>query len=355
VTRLVLAAGSTRTAAIEGISAAGASPALLAHTPSADAEILTYGRPVRAPVVPVSPTGCPTPAVVTRAVRERLGFDVTVVDAGFAEPSGAPSVTVGARPGDDVREPDPVPTAPGTFAAAREFGRALPDDELLLGETIPGGTTTALGVLAALGEVDVLRADAGGTTVADAIDGGAVSSSLPDNPLELKRRVVADGLDASGLDPGDADGDPLGALRRMGDPVLAVVSGVAAGALETDTAVTLAGGTQLVAAAACLRHRGTAGRLSLATTAYVAADPAVDLDRAADALDLEVTVTDPGFTDDHPAMAAYERGEAKEGVGMGGALALTDRAALPMAEVRHGVRDVYDRLLPDPDAEVPGR
>jgi uncharacterized protein (TIGR00303 family) len=337
VTRLVLAAGSTRTAAIDGISAAAAAPDRLAHTPAADAEILAYGRPVRSPVVPVSPDGCPTPAVVTRAVRERLSFPVTVVDSGLAEPTGAPTVTVGARPGDDVREPDPVPTAPGAFAAARQFGRRLPDDELLLAETVPGGTTTALGVLTALGEGDVLAPDGA--------DAGAVSGSLADNPLELKRSVVAEALDASGLSPGAAAGDPLVALRRAGDPVLAVVAGLAAGALDADTAVTLAGGTQLVAAAACLRHRGRETPLRLATTAYVDADPAVDLEGAADALDLELTVTDPGFTDDHPAMAAYERGEAKEGVGMGGALALADRAGLPAADLRDGVREVTDRLL----------
>ncbi|CCQ35252.1 nicotinate-nucleotide-dimethylbenzimidazole phosphoribosyltransferase [Natronomonas moolapensis 8.8.11] len=347
MTRLVLCAGTTRTAEIDGISAAGADPELMIHTPSADSEILTYGRTVRSPVVPVSPTGCPTPAVVTRAVVERLGLETTVVDAGVAEPTGAPTVTVGANAGDDIREPDPVPSAPGAFAAARQFGRALPDDELFVAETVPGGTTTALGVLTALGEVDVLG------PAGDAAEAGVVSSSLPENPLGLKREVVAESLAASGLSPGDAAGEPTVALRRAGDPALAVVSGLAAGALETDTAVTLAGGTQLVAAAACLRHGGYDRRLSLATTSFVAEDPSIDLDRAADGLELSVTVTDPGFTDDHPAMAAYNAGEAKEGVGMGGALALAERASVPMADVRSGVRDVYDRLLAEADREVP--
>ena len=340
MTRLVCCAGSTRTARIDGISAAGADADLMAHTPSADAEILAYGRPVRSPVVPVSPSGCPTPAVVTRAVVERLGIDYTVVDSVLAEPTGAPTVTVGARVGDDIRERDPVTSAPGAFAAARQFGRRIPDDELFLAETVPGGTTTALGVLTALGEAHVL----GDRTV---------SSSLSENPLELKRRVVDEALDASALEPGDAAGEPTVAIRRAGDPVLAVVTGIAAGALETDTAITLAGGTQLVAAAACLRHDDYDGPITLATTSFVDDDPAVDLDRAARELDLSVTTTDPGFTDDHPAMAAYNRGEAKEGVGMGGALALADRVGLPMADVREGVRDVYDRLLADADREVP--
>lgn len=347
MTRLVCCAGTTRTAGIDGISAAGANPELMAHTPSADAEILTYGRPVRSPVVPVSPTGCPTPAVVTRAVIERLGFDVTIVDSGLAEPTGAPTVTVGASPGGDIRESDPVPSAPGAFAAARQFGRTLPDDELFLAETVPGGTTTALGVLTALGEADVLDPEGGEEHT------GSVSSSLPENPLPLKREVVAEALASSGLEAGGAAGEPTVALRRAGDPSLAVVAGVAAGALETDTAVTLAGGTQLVAAAACLRHGGYEEPLSLATTSFVADDPSIDLDRAASALDLSVTVTDPDFTDDHPAMAAYNAGEAKEGVGMGGALALADRAAVPMADVRDGVREIYDRLLAETDREVP--
>ncbi|MEF8778676.1 MAG: TIGR00303 family protein [Natronomonas sp.] len=340
MTRLVLCAGSTRTAEIDGISAAGADPDLMAHTPSADSEILTYGRPVRSPVVPVSPTGCPTPAVITRAVVERLGIDTTIVDSGLVEPTGAPTVTVGARPGKDIRESDPVPSAPGAFAAARQFGRRLPDDEIYIAETVPGGTTTALGVLSALGEADVLG-------------DRRVSSSLPKNPLELKRGVVAEALESSSLEPGGAEGKPTVALRRAGDPALAVVCGLATGALESDTAVTLAGGTQLVAAAACLRHRGYERSLSLATTSFVAEDPAIDIERAAERLDLSVTVTDPEFSNDHPAMAAYNAGEAKEGVGMGGALALAERAGVPMKDVRENLVSVYDRLFEDIDREAP--
>ncbi|RXK52035.1 nicotinate-nucleotide--dimethylbenzimidazole phosphoribosyltransferase [Halorientalis pallida] len=332
----MLVAGTTRTAEIEGISAAGADSDLLVHTPSADAEILTYGEPIRAPVVPVSPSGCPTPAVVTRAVRELIGLDVTVVDGGLAEPTGAPTVTVGARPGDDVREQDPVSTAPGVLAAAREFGRAVPDDEVYLAETIPGGTTTAFGVLRALGETPT------------------VSSSLPENPLELKQEVVRDGLTASSLEPGDAAGDPADALRRMGDPVLATITGLLVGLVEGDTAVTLAGGTQLLAAAALARHAGVETTLRLATTSFVAGDESVDLETAARALNVDLTVTDPGFENrDHPAMDAYVAGEAKEGVGMGGALALADAAGVPMEDVRERIVTVYDRLLDGRDPAEP--
>ncbi|SIR66649.1 TIGR00303 family protein [Haladaptatus litoreus] len=330
--RFVLAAGTTRTAQIDGISAAGAAPDLMAHTPSADVEIVEYGRPVRAPIVPVSPSGCPTPAVITRAVREQLDFELTVIDAGLIRPTSTPTVSVGARGGEDVRETEPVPRAREIYEEARRFGAALPDDSVMIGETIPGGTTTALGVLTALDE-DI-----------------TVSSSLPDNPLRLKRNVVSEALAASDLSRGDAAGDPVFAVNSMGDPVLATVAGFTVGALESGTDVTLAGGTQMLAAAALVRHAGIDDPLGLATTSFVANDETVTLTRACDRLDLDLEVTDPEFNEnDHVSMQRYVEGEGKEGVGMGGALALADRAAVDMDSLRDNVVEVYDRLHGDAD------
>ncbi|MDL5363105.1 nicotinate mononucleotide-dependent phosphoribosyltransferase CobT [Halalkalicoccus sp. NIPERK01] len=325
--RFVLVGGNTDTARIDGISAAGANPDAMIHTPSADLEIVEYGHPVQAPVVPVSPTGCPTPAVVTRAVRELLGFDVLAVDAGLARPTTAPTVTIGDGAGRDIRTSDPVASASETFEAARRLGRCLPDAELVIGETIPGGTTTALGVLTALGEQPT------------------VSSSLPENPLSLKRDVVSEALGTSGLSPGSTAGNPIETVQCVGDPVLAAVAGLTTGATATGTTVTLAGGTQLAAAAALVRHAGTDVSLSLATTSFLAADDTAGIHDLANDLDVNLT-TDPGFdTVSHPAMDAYVAGEAKEGVGMGGALALADAADVSMAIVREKIADIYDRLV----------
>jgi len=337
-TRFVLAAGTTHTAAIDGISAAGADAELLPHTPSADAELLVYGDAVRAPTIPVSPTGCPTPAVVTRAVHELHDLEPTIVDAGLARTTGAPTVDVGAGPGGDIRDDAPVPNAREIYVSARNYAAALPDDHLVLAETIPGGTTTALGVLVALGIAT------------------RVSSSLPDNPLDRKRRIVADALattddDSAGsvdTEPVDAldELDALAAVRRAGDPVLATVGGLIAGALSRDARVTLAGGTQLLAAAAIARSRGHDGPLTIATTPYVADDDTAAFHDTAGRLDLDVTVTDPGFADtDHPGMRRYAEGEGKEGVGMGGALALAAAAGIEMQTVRDQVATVYDRVL----------
>lgn len=325
--RLVVVSGNTRTAAIDGISAAGATAELRRHTPAADVDILAQGEPVEAPVAPVSPVGCPTPAVVTRAVLERLDMEFAALDAGLAAPTAAHTVDLGAAVGGDVRDPVAVPDASDVFAAAREYASAVPVDELLLGETIPGGTTTAMAVLRALGERE------------------AVSSSLPENPLALKRDVVTDGLAASDIEGGDCRAQPLEAVRAVGDPVLAAVAGLIAGAGDADVSVTLAGGTQLAAAAALARHAGVEATLPLATTRYLAADDSADVRGLAADLDLELMVTDPGFDEaDHPSLAHFADGVAKEGVGMGGALALADRRGVAKRTVRERAAELAEQL-----------
>lgn len=332
--KFVFVGGNTETARVDGISAAGATPAMMVHTPSADLEIVTYGQPVRAPVVPVSPTGCPTPAVVTRAVHELIGFERIAVDAGLARPTSAPTVSIGVDPGQDVRETTPVPAASAAFETARGLGRQMPEEKIIIGETIPGGTTTALGVLTALGERQT------------------VSSSLPENPMQLKEGVIEAALDSSGLSAGDTADDPAATLRCIGDPVLASIGGLAVGATESGTDVTLAGGTQMAAAAAIVRHAGVDAPLSIATTIFIAEDESAAIEELAADLSVDVTVTDPGFDQrDHPVMDTYIAGEAKEGVGMGGALALADQNDVPMATVRERIIEVYERLLEQDDDE----
>ena len=333
--RFVIVVAHTQTATIDGISAAGANPEEMLHTPGGDLEILTYGEPIQAPVVPVTPTGIPTPAVVTRAVHELLDFDFLAIDAGIAKPTATPTVTLGEGPGEDIRESIPVPNAGDLYERGRELGRALPDDELVIGEAIPGGTTTALGVLTALGERPT------------------VSSSLPENPLSLKHEVVAEALAVSGLEEGDTAGDPVESVRLMGDPMLATVAGLTVGALETGTEVTLGGGTQLATAAALVRHAGVEEPLTLATTSFVAEDESANIRQLTDDLDVNLRATDPGFEGrNHPAMDAYAAGVVKEGVGMGGALGIADRNGVAMADVRDRFRSVYDRLTADLALEV---
>lgn len=325
-TRFLVAAGYTETAETPGLTAAGADPDVVLHTPSADLEILERGRPEASPVVPVSPSGCPTPAAVSHAAAERLELSVTAVDAGLGRPTSADTVDVSAEPGGDVRKMEAVPDAADVHEEARAVAAELEDDRLVVGESVPGGTTTALAVTKALGfEFDV-------------------SSSLPDNPLSLKREVAEEALEVSGLEPGELADRPLEALRYVGDPVLAAVAGAAEAALERDITVVFAGGTQMLAAAAVLRHRGIEEEVEIATTSYVAEDPSCSLREDARRLDVDINVTDPCFeASDVEGLRRYSEGEAKEGVGMGGLLALASEQDI-LDEVISEAEEVVERL-----------
>lgn len=326
--QLVVVAGSTETAEIDGITAAGSDRAARMQTPSVDAELCVYGRPVSVPTLPVSPSGTPTPALVTRAAASAADATVRVADAGLAVRTAAPTIDLCGSPGGDVQSPEPVPDAREIIERARTVGRQFPADRLVIGETIPAGTTTALGTLAALGAPEV------------------VASSLPENPLARKQRIVERGLKASDRSRGDCAGTPVEAVRLQGDPVLAGVFGLATGAMDAGKSVVLGGGTQLATVAAMATHAGYSPP-PVATTAFLAADGAIR--ELTDAIGCSLRVTDPAFEETHPATAGYLAGEAKEGVGMGGALAIAADAGVPPAHIRTRVIELYENVTGDED------
>lgn len=88
-----------------------------------------------------------------------------------------------------------------------------------------------------------------------------------------------------------------------------------------------------------------------------AADETANVRTLAETLDINLTVADPAFThSNHPAMEAFVREEAKEGVGMGGALALVDGSDNPditLSNLHNQITSVYDRLLAKVPADHP--
>jgi len=66
---IIVFIASTETSTILGLSVAGATPEATLYTPALDVEYLTLGRPLSANVVPVTPTGVPTPASIEWAPR----------------------------------------------------------------------------------------------------------------------------------------------------------------------------------------------------------------------------------------------------------------------------------------------
>jgi uncharacterized protein (TIGR00303 family) len=299
----------TETSEIDGLSAAGATAELRRLTAAADAEALHFGRPLCMDGVPSSPLGAPGPVIITIAALRLAGIPFRVVDAGLRVKPAAPTIVVGNRWGESILSGRAVPHAAELLAAGRRLGDELRGqaDYLVLAESVPAGTTTALAVLCGLG-IDAF---------------GKVSSSMPGNAHELKGTVVrtalaAAGLQAPGIWPHRASAgwaDPLRVVAGVGDPMQPVVAGMLLGALREAT-ILLAGGTQMVAvlalAAAVAEGEGQKldlDRVAIATTGWVARDPTADLAGLAEtAASAPILASDLHFSSSrHPPLRRYEQ------------------------------------------------
>ena len=292
--------GNTLLSTVPGVSGAGPSPESSLLVPALDAELVTTGAITSVDATPNTATGCPTPAAVTRAVTAFADLAPLFINAGLAEAPTVPCLDVYGAPGRDPRDGPAVPDAGRLVKAGRTIGRLLSSlaDLLVLGECVPGGTTTALCVLRALGHP------------------ARTSSAFAANPTGLKEAVVRDVL--ARLAPlGPLS--PIEVLREAGDPMLAVTVGIA----ETYTGtLLLAGGTQQLAVAAVLHELGRPVP-RIVTTVYVRDDASANFAELAALVGADPLYVDPGFGElGHAGLARYCLGEVKEGTGAGGALAL---------------------------------
>jgi uncharacterized protein (TIGR00303 family) len=306
---------NTMLSTVPGISGAGPTPEKTLLTPVLDSELVVFGEIRSRPVRPNTPTGCPTPAAITRAMMELTGVLPVFVNAGLAEPPVVPCIDVYSEPGRDPRTADAVPDAGTLFGRGEWCGRFLSraGDLLVLGECVPGGTTTALCVLRALGYE------------------ARVSSSFPQNPTGVKEevcRVVMDRL------AGRTGMGPLDIVRAAGDPMMAVAAGICSGFSGT---VLLAGGTQMCAVGAVL-HAMDRPVPEMVTTCYVREDPSANIEEVAAAIGIRVYYVDPGFGSlGHSGLARYCIGEVKEGMGAGGAMFLARILGFSPDEIRAAV------------------
>jgi len=322
---------NTDTCRIPNISAAGATTELNDYTPAGDAEIVVYGSTRSVPELPMKPDGAPTPAVMTRAALQLTGIPYLFVNAGLRVVPDVPAIDLGALPGRDIRYGAAVPDANAIYESATQIGMQLGklSDFITIGESIPGGTTTALGILTALGH-----------------DYG-VSSSYMNNPLDIKREAVRQGIDASGLTTDKARADPLRAIAAIGDPMMPAVAGLIHGMASSGPRIVLAGGTQMIAVFTILTHLGIdTGGISIATTKYVAQDRSIDFDAVIRDLGCTIHVVDPGFAGSRMAgLRKYEAGEVKEGVGAGGAMYTAGMLGVTQSEMLGAVEAVYEELM----------
>jgi len=358
-----LALGATAISDIEGISAAGASAEARRLTPKLDAEALLTGRTASGDPLPSSPAGVTSPVVISRACLSLVPHTVQIVDCGAFVPPDVVHIKTQGQPGKNIEHFDSMDISQvrdlyvqGRTMALLRFGngdgRKIADSRKIadiqenegrktcrlpvLAECVPGGTTTALAVLKALG----VKADK------------LLSSSIP-GARDKQAQIVAAAvqrLDVQ-LRPGQLSQlcltEPLRAVSFLGDPMQAFAAGFTVGSLEASSqgsgpkAVVLAGGSQMLALYALVRALAQSPcadwvcndrqllsdliseRLIVVTTKWVAQDPFGNTASLAELVDAPYVAACPDFKlSRHEGLRAYEDGHVKEGVGAGGSLLL---------------------------------
>jgi uncharacterized protein (TIGR00303 family) len=300
----------TATSEIPGLTVAGANAELVKYTSPADAEFLYHGRCSCIDVVPATPDGKPTPALITRTALQLARIPLLIVDAGAKVKPSIPYVSFGVEPGRNVMNENAMDIS--SVKRAFEYGEllgkqlAIMSDLTVVGESIPGGTTTALAVLRALG-IDARF---------------KVSSSMPENPHNLKNKVVDSAIERVITEIGRIS-SPFEAISTLGDPMMPSIAGIASGVLSASGKVMLAGGTQMSAIVAILKHLGrTLNGLYIGTTTYVTKDPSSDLFGLVRMASERVPILSCDLhlgESSKPGLQAFAKGFVKEGVGAGGA------------------------------------
>lgn len=302
---LVCVISYTATSEVPGLTIAGANSELVQYTSPADVEFLHYGYCKCINVVPATPDGKPTPALITRAALQTGDIPYLVVDAGAKVKPSIPYISFGMEPGKNIVHENAMEES--NVMRAFEYGEIIGkqlaklSDLVVVGESIPGGTTTALAVLSALG-IDARF---------------KVSSSMPENPHNLKNSVVESAIKRAGR-----TNSAFKAVSAFGDPMLPSVAGIANGALVAGCSVMLAGGTQMSAVVAILKSLNKLlTRLCIGTTSYVANDPSADLIGLVNAVSQHFPILTCDLhlgESSKSGLRAFANGFVKEGVGAGG-------------------------------------
>jgi uncharacterized protein (TIGR00303 family) len=308
----------TETSEIPGITAAGANKDLIKYTPVADAEFLHYGKCNSINGVPATPDGKPTPALITKTMLDIGNIPFIVVDAGVKVKPDIPLFSFNLKSGYNILKD--IAMDPKQVEKAYKYGLILGkqlskrNDLLILGESIPGGTTTALGVMLSLG-IDAEN---------------KVSSSMPKNPHTIKNMVVRQSMKNNNISFGSLKDKPFDAISLIGDPMIPSITGIAQGAIEYGGKVMLAGGTQMCAILSILKSLNVAidnnNNLSIGTTKYVFNDKTADFKNLVLSIDNNVGIFSVDLhllESTKLGLRAFEDGFVKEGVGAGGVSIVT--------------------------------
>ena len=308
----ILALSNTQTANIKGITQAGI-PGIIYLTPTLDAEFVSLGEVRSLSNIAETPKGVPTPALMTRAVHLLAPYGhIELLNLGLEVQPKVDDITIhdfNIEPSQSIAKGASI-DAEALFTKGVKFGKnyQCQDEYIILGESVPSGTTTATATALGL-KYDVAN---------------YFSSSFKDVPSDIREMTLK--LALSNLEYED---DIFEVLSKVSDNMLIFNAGFIMG-LNNKTKIVLAGGTQmacvLLIVDKILKSMGKkieTTNLALCTTKWVAKDKKSDIEAILKCLDFNINAyyVDFDFSKtQHPTLKLYDQGEAKEGVGAGGAL-----------------------------------
>lgn len=308
----MLSLSNTKTANIEGITQAGV-PGMIHLTPTLDSEFLCTGEVRSLENIAQTPKGVPTPALITRGVHLLSPYGrIELLDLGLEVTPKLSYFKIhhfDIKPSDNIAKGANI-NAQELFEKGVKFGQSYQcqDEYIILGESVPSGTTTAMATALGLG----YRVD------------NCFSSSFKNVPNDVREKTLK--LALSNI---KNKNDIFNVLSKTSDNMLIFNAGFILG-LNNRIPLILAGGTQmasvLLVVNKILKLMGGSietSNLALCTTKWVAKDENSDIKTLLNLPNFSINsyYVDFDFSlTQHPALKLYDEGEAKEGVGAGGAL-----------------------------------
>jgi len=319
----ILAASVTKTCEIEGITQAGI-PGMIPLTPTLDAEFISTQKVFSLGELAETPTGVPTPALLTRAVHNLSPFaTIEIFDLGLTKkPQNCTLHNFDIKPSNAINRGAKI-DAEKIFNKGRQAGKSyeLKGSYLILAESTPAGTTTATASALALG-YDVAN---------------DFSSSFLHVPNNIKKETIDAALSLINDDMSNFE-----KLGVVSDNMLLFCAGFI---LEASRRfhIVLAGGTQMAAClliADALREdvlmRVKHENITLATSQWVAKDKNANITHILEQLSYTPHAIYTTFSfakSEIPVLHKYDEGEAKEGVGTGAALAYAKKQSIENTEL----------------------
>ena len=308
----MLSLSNTKTANIDGITQAGI-PGMIHLTPTLDSEFLCSGEVRSLDNIAETPKGVPTPALISRAVHLLHPFsNIQLLDLGIEIKPKVDYFKIHSfniKPSESIKNNADI-DAQNIFQKGIEFGQKYQcqDDYIILGESVPSGTTTATATAMALG-YDCKN---------------KFSSSFKNVPNNVREKTIQEALNHI-----NNDDEIFSILSKVSDNMLIFNAGFILG-LNNKTKIILAGGTQMACVLLIINKilevmDGVldTSNLALCTTSWVVKDKNSDIKALLDMCSFKINSYYSEFDfslTNHQALKMYDDGEAKEGVGAGGAL-----------------------------------